>query len=271
MTRPFRKTLLLALALALAPATASLAQSGNDVFAEYRAMFGDDNPAELAEMQGEEIWRAVQGPKQVSLEQCDLGLGPGVTEGAYARLPRWFEDAGQVMDLEMRLLWCKEKQQGLDVSALRARPFSEQGQQQTDLEALSAYLASQSRGATVAVPQDHPAERRAFENGKRFFNYRAGPHDFSCATCHTHDGKRIRLQDMPRLNTTEGARGSFPSWPAYRLSQGAVRTLEWRMNDCMRQQRLPGLVHGSDVAIGLMTYLGVQANGAEMDSPGLKR
>ena len=139
MNQSIPKTLVLGLALAMAPVAASFAQSGSDVFAEYREMFGDDNPAELAEMQGEETWRAVRGPKQASLEQCDLGLGPGVLQGAYAQLPRWFEDAGQVMDLEMRLLWCMEKQQGLDVSALRAHPFSEQGQQQTDLEALSAF------------------------------------------------------------------------------------------------------------------------------------
>ena len=50
-----------------------------------------------------------------------------------------------------------------------------------------------------------------------------------------------------------------------------MRTYEWRMADCARQQRLPGLVHGSPAAIGLITYLGVLANGAEMDAPGLKR
>ena len=76
---------------------------------------------------------------------------------------------------------------------------------------------------------------------------------------------------MPQLNTPEGARSSFGSWPAYRISQGAVRTIEWRMADCMRQQRLPGLVLGSKVAIDLITYLGVQANGADMSAPGLKR
>ena len=63
----------------------------------------------------------------------------------------------------------------------------------------------------------------------------------------------------------------FGTWPAYRIAQGAVRTIEWRMADCARQQRLPGLVHGSKAAIDLITYLGVQANGAEMTAPGLKR
>lgn len=242
-----------------------------DIFAEYRAMFGDDNPAELVEMQGEEVWNAVRGPKQASLAGCDLGLGPGVLAGAYAQLPRYFADNGRVMDLETRLLHCMETLQGIDTAALRAKPYSEQGQPQTDLESLSAYIAAQSRGMPVAVPQVHPLELQAFADGAKLFNFRAGPHDFSCATCHSQAGKRIRLQALPQLNSVDGARASFGTWPAYRIAQGAVRTIEWRMADCARQQRLPGLKHGSKAAIDLITYLGVQANGAEMTAPGLKR
>ena len=261
----------LILCLLLGGAQAASAEGDDDMFAEYRAMFGDDNPAELVEMQGEELWNAERGPKKVSLATCDFGLGAGVLAGAYAQLPRYFADTGRVMDLESRLLHCMESIQGMDVSALRQHPYSEQGQPQTDLESLSAYIAAQSRGMPVAVPQSHELERQAFADGAKMFNFRAGPHDFSCATCHGQSGKRIRLQALPQLNTPEGARSSFGSWPAYRISQGAVRTIEWRMADCMRQQRLPGLVLGSKVAIDLITYLGVQANGADMSAPGLKR
>ncbi|HWT16555.1 MAG TPA: sulfur oxidation c-type cytochrome SoxA [Patescibacteria group bacterium] len=269
MNRNPIQRLLVALILTVPVATVQARE--DDIFAEYRAMFGEDNPAELVEMQGEELWNAARGPKQVALDGCDLGLGAGVTKGAYAQLPRWFEDAGKVMDLETRLLFCMERLQGLDVAALRKQPYSEQGQQQTDLESLSAFIAAQSRGLPIAVPQSHPAERAAFASGAKFFNFRGGPHDFSCATCHSQDGKRIRLQSLLQLNSVEGAKASFATWPAYRIAQGAVRTIEWRMADCARQQRLPGLVHGSQVAIDLITYLGVQANGAVLTAPGLKR
>ena len=57
------------------------------------------------------------GPNKVSLEQCDLGLGPGVVKGAYAQLPRYFADADRVMDLETRLVWCM-----VDAAGLSARP-----------------------------------------------------------------------------------------------------------------------------------------------------
>ena len=30
----------------------------------------------------------------------------------------------------------------------------------------------------------HPREREAFEMGQKLFNFRGGPHDFACATCH---------------------------------------------------------------------------------------
>ena len=141
------------LALLLGGAQCAVAAGDENPFAEYRAMFGDDNPAELVEMQGDELWRAARGPKQTTLAACDFGLGAGVIKGAYAQLPRYFADTGKSMDLESRLLHCMETLQGLEVTALRQNPYSEQGRPQTDLESLSAYIAAQSRGMPVAVPQ----------------------------------------------------------------------------------------------------------------------
>ena len=34
--------------------------------------------------------------ERAALEQCDLGLGPGVVKGAYAQLPKYFADADRV-------------------------------------------------------------------------------------------------------------------------------------------------------------------------------
>ena len=60
--------------------------------------------------------------EHVSLEQCDLGKGPGKLDGAFAELPRYFADADKVMDLETRLLWCMEKLQGFNRADLVRRP-----------------------------------------------------------------------------------------------------------------------------------------------------
>ncbi len=71
----------------------------------YRAMISDpmSNPGFLNVDRGEVLWKTPRGAKNVILEQCDLGEGPGKLEGAYAKLPRYFKDADRVMDLEQRL------------------------------------------------------------------------------------------------------------------------------------------------------------------------
>jgi sulfur-oxidizing protein SoxA len=47
--------------------------------------------------------------------------------------------------------------------------------------------------------------------------------------------------------------------------------MQRRLNDCYRQQRFPEPIYISDVTIALSVYMGVKANGGEMNTPGLKR
>jgi len=65
---------------------------------KYRAMIADGNPSDLYEMAGEELWKKKMGPKNASLEKCDLGMGPGVVKGAYAVLPKYFKDTNKRHD-----------------------------------------------------------------------------------------------------------------------------------------------------------------------------
>jgi len=241
------------------------------IFDEYREMMGDDNPAIFVIDEGEEYWFTPSGPKDASLEQCDLGLGAGVVEGAYAQFPRYFEDVDRVMDLEARLEHCMIELQGRSRAEIHAKPYSLRGDQGTEIEALAAWIADQSNGVTIAPRQEHPKERDMYALGEKLFYYRAGPHDFACSTCHGQEGMRIRLQDLAALATHEGAAGAYSSWPAYRISEGVVRTMGWRMRDCFRQQRMPELVMGSEASIALQTYLAVNAAGTEISAPGLKR
>ncbi|WP_295801404.1 sulfur oxidation c-type cytochrome SoxA [uncultured Microbulbifer sp.] len=247
------------------------AEAQDDPFAEYREMMGDDNPAIFVIEEGAELWTKPQGPKQASLEQCDLGLGAGVVKGAYAQLPRYFDDTRQVMDLEGRLIHCMVSLQGRDRSDILRKPYSGTGDMGTELEALASYVADQSMGMPIATPQDHPAEKATYAMGKELFFYRAGPYDFSCATCHRQDEKRIRLQNLPNLTAHANAGEAYSSWPAYRISQGLVRTMGWRMQNCAKQQRLPQLLPGSEAVISLITYMSVNGSGTEMAAPGLKR
>lgn len=250
----------------------ALAQSSTvDEIAKYRAALQDGNPAELWEARGEEMWKAPRGPKKVSFASCDLGLGPGVVKGAYAQLPRWFPDANRVMDLETRLVFCMVNQQGYTDADATKVTFGNGSAHRSDLEALAAYVTSQSRGVKMNVALDDPHVRDMYRLGEKMFFYRGGTHDFSCATCHGEDGKRIRLQDLPNLTKVEGAQKAYTTWPAYRVSQGELRTFQWRLNDCFRQQRFPDLAFGSDASIALTAYLAGRANGAEYDGPAIKR
>jgi sulfur-oxidizing protein SoxA len=269
----FRPLLLAMLAATLAGAAAlAVAQDKTEQgIAQYRQMLGDDNPADLWETRGEGLWTTPRGPNRSTLERCDLGLGPGVVKGAYTQLPRYFADTDRVQDLESRLVSCMTSLQGMTQADAEKNKFGNGESRKSDLEALSAYIVAQSRGMPVRVSLDHPKERLAYEIGKRTFYYRAGPYDFSCASCHGQAGKRIRLQDLPDLTTTKGAQIAYTTWPGYRVSQGELRTMEWRLNDCFRQQRFPDLQYGSDTAIALTMYLARSADGGLMNAPSLKR
>jgi sulfur-oxidizing protein SoxA len=263
---------LLAAGLTAWVGSAALAQGNTQAELDrYRQMLGDGNPAELLVMRGEDLWKQKRGPKATSLEACDLGKGPGVVKGTYVELPRYFADTDTVMDAEARLVHCMVTLQGIDRAQAGRAPYSGAGQKQTDLEALVAFVVEESRGMTINLPQSHPKEIAAAQRGEKIFFYRAGPYDFSCASCHGEDGKRIRLQDLPNLMKTEPAQRAFATWPAYRVSQGAMRTMQWRIYDCFRQQRFPELDYISPASIDLITFLGVRAQGGKMDSPAIKR
>jgi sulfur-oxidizing protein SoxA len=235
----------------------------------YRDALKDGNPAELFEAMGEELWKKPAGPKNVSFERCDLGLGPGVVAGAYAQAPRYFADTNKVQDIESRLLTCMETLQGIDVTDYVTARFNTP--KKNDLVALATYIAAESRDRPVKVSLDHPAERKMFDLGERMFYFQAGPYDFACATCHAQEGKRIRLQELPYIPTKEGASAGWTTWPAYRVSAGQMWSMQWRLNDCFRQQRFPEPVYASDMTVALSVYMAATSNGVPMATPGIKR
>jgi sulfur-oxidizing protein SoxA len=261
--------------LAATVAPVALAQDATEQGIEkYRQMLKDDpwsNPGLLDADRGESLWKTAAGPNKVSLEKCDLGKGAGVVEGAFAELPRYFADAGRVMDLETRLMWCMETLQGLKHADLVKKPYPASGQPVKDLGAIATYVASKSSGMKYAAKLDKPQEQAAVDLGYAIFFRRQGPHDFACATCHNDAGKRIRLQGLPHLSGPEEAREVVGQWPAYRVSTTQVMTMQHRLYDCYWQMRMPELEIGSDVSVALISYLTKNAEGGDIASPGLKR
>jgi len=239
----------------------------------YRAMISDpmSNPGFLNVDRGEQLWSLKRGAKNVSLETCDLGIGPGKLEGAYAKLPRYFADAGKVMDLEQRLLFCMTSLQELDTKDVIARRFSGPGRV-SDMEDLVGFIANKSSGMKIEPQISHPKEQEMLSVGEAMFYRRSAVMDFSCATCHAAEGKRIRLQGLPDFSKPgKAAQETMGSWPTYRVSQSQMRTMQHRLWDCYRQMRMPAPDYASDGLTALTVFMMNQAQGGEITVPSIKR
>lgn len=259
--------------LALAsPSHAQTEEETEKGLEKYREMMSDpmSNPGYLFVDRGEELWALKRGANNVSLESCDLGVGPGKLEGAYAQLPRYFADSDKVMDLEVRLLWCMEKIQGLDTIEIKQRKFSAPGRD-SDMEALTAFIANKSDGMQFSIPLTHPKEQQAYALGEALFFRRSSVMDFGCVTCHGQPDTRIRLQKLPNFDVPEEAQAAIGSWPTYRISQNSLRTMQHRIWDCLWQMRMPDVEYGSPVTVALITYLTKKAEGGKIQTPSIKR
>jgi sulfur-oxidizing protein SoxA len=270
----FLTTITCVLTLAASPLARAQDAETEKAIEKYRQMLKEDpwsNPGLLDADRGEALWKTARGPKNVSLEQCDLGKGPGKVDGAFAELPRYFAYADRVMDAETRILWCMDKLQGFSAADLVKNPHPGGGQPVKELGAMATWVASKSSGMKYAAKLDKPQEKEAVALGDEFFHRRSGPFDFSCSTCHAAPGLRIRLQGLPYLENAAEAKKVVGEWPAYRVSSTHVMTMQHRLLDCYWQMRLPQLQLGSDVSVALIAYLTKNAEGGEIAAPGLKR
>lgn len=230
-------------------------------------MMMDDNPALWTVEEGEELFRTPRGPNNVSLEGCDFGKGPGVLAGAVAELPRFFKDAGRVMDLETRLVHCMITLQGF---APDDKPVKQRHGSNSDMMKLQSYISAQSNGMPWNPPLDHPMERAMRDAGEVLFYRRSGPMDFNCATCHSQTGKRVRASVLP--NISEPAEWSKAiSWPAFRVGHQNARSTQHRVRGCYWQMRHGMSIAGSDASIALISFWTDAARGQPAILPDMKR
>jgi sulfur-oxidizing protein SoxA len=79
------------------------------------------------------------------------------------------------------------------------------------------------------------------------------------------------MQDLPVLSEPKFARPVVATWPAYRVSNSQFKTIQWRMNDCYRQMRMPEPVFASEATVALIHYLTATGKGEPYRGPGTKR
>lgn len=234
---------------------------------EQNLMMMEDNPAYWTAEEGEELFSEKRGPKNASLESCDFGKGPGVLDGAYAEMPRFFGDTGRVMDLESRLVHCMKTIQGFfdKDPAIKKRHGSS-----SDMMKLQTYIASKSSGYKWNPPMGHPLERAMRDAGEVLFYRRAGIMDFSCNTCHGASGKRIRASVLPNISKSQEWTKAV-SWPAYRVGHQNARSSQHRVRGCYWQMRQGQVVAGSDFSIAVISFWTDAARGQPAILPDIKR
>ncbi len=223
-----------------------------------------DNPAYFVVDDGKALFEQKRGPNNASLKQCDFGKGPGVLDGAYVEMPRYFEDTNRVMDLETRLVHCMKTIQGFsdDDPELTAR---------SDIRAMMAYVAARSNGYDWAPSMDHPMEKAMRDAGEVMFYRRSSKMDFSCNTCHGETGKRIRASVLPDVSISKEWTKAV-SWPAKRVGRGSnVRSPYQRVRGCYWQMRKGQINRQSDAAIAMFSFWTDAARGEPAILPDLKR
>jgi sulfur-oxidizing protein SoxA len=244
-------------------------------FDSFREMLSEDNPGEFWIDAGKELFHAARGPKNASLQACDLGLGPGVVKGAYAKMPRYFKDTGRVESLEGRLVTCMVKLQGFkeaDILKLHYLNASEENNTKDELTQLTMYVASESNGLPFQVSLSNAAAKKAYALGEYTFYRRMGTMDLSCASCHGESGKVLRGVALPVMMDPATAGKVMTAFPAYVLKDSKVRTWWWRNARCVLAMRLPWLMTGSDIDVALTLFQIKQAEKSKQPIavPGLK-
>jgi len=222
--------------------------AGNDV----RAMQADDfaNPGFLWVERGAKLWQdAAAG---TSCASCH-GDAATSMRGVAARYPAFDRASGTVLDLEARINACRVSHQG-------AKPLERESD---ELLALTAYVATQSRGLPMSVAVDGPA-RTSFERGRALYTSRHGQMNLACTQCHEQNwGKHLYAETL--------SQGHGNAFPAYRLEWQALGSLQRRIRACLFGIRAEMPRPGAPELTDLELYLAWRAEGLAVEAPGVRR
>ncbi len=215
--------------------------------------------------------------KKYGLDKCDFGAGPGVVKGVAAKLPRYFPDADRVMSLETRIYYCIAKNRGKtiqEVASEMTKNWQGPGSRPpSDMDKISFYIVSESRGMKIEPSVSHPKEKEALKVAEAVFYKRWGTLDFSCAVCHAGDGKRIRLQQTSNYADPypKAKQQDANIYPIFRAASEATQFFHHRWADCLWQMRLPTLLPGSPLSDALTLYVYNMIRGKPIEGPNVAR
>jgi L-cysteine S-thiosulfotransferase len=260
---PLRRTLpgLVAALALLAPLAAFAAdipaeqrRSGYEFMAgETRAIDDDDaaNPGMLAVLDGEVLWNRGEGLAGKSCASCHGEARQGMN-GVAARYPAVDPVLGRPVDLEQRINFCRTERQ-----QMAPLPF-----ESTELLALAAFVAHQSKGQPIAIPDD--LRTRWFgDAGREIFERRQGQLNLSCAQCHDDNwGQKLGGAMIPQAHPT--------GYPLYRLEWQSLGSLRRRLRNCLVGMRAEPYPDDAPEIVDLELYLAWRARGLVMETPAVR-
>jgi len=220
---------------------------------ETRAMQDDDtaNPGMLWVLQGETLWATKAGTADRSCADCH-GDARTSMKGVAARYPAFDIALRHPIDLEQRINQCRAERQ-------RAEPLAWES---ADLLSLTAFVAHQSRGVSIAAHTD-PQLLPFLALGNELFHHREGQLNLSCSQCHDDNwGKRLAGNVIPQGHPT--------GYPIYRLEWQSLGSLQRRLRNCMTGARAEPFDYSAPQAVALELYLMERARGMQMDPPAVR-
>jgi L-cysteine S-thiosulfotransferase len=220
---------------------------------ETRQMQDDDtaNPGMLWVLQGEALWAKRVGSAGRSCQDCH-GDARDSMKGVAARYPAFDAVFARPLDLEQRINRCRTEHQG-------AEPLAWESE---DLLSLTAFVAHQSRGLPIQIPDD--ARLKPFSDlGSELFHRREGQFNLSCSQCHDDNwGKRLAGNAIPQAHPT--------GYPIYRVEWQTVGSLQRRLRNCMAGVRAEPYEYGASEAVALELYLMERARGVPIETPAVR-
>jgi sulfur-oxidizing protein SoxA len=220
---------------------------------ELQHMQDDDtsNPGMLSVLDGEALWQRNEGGEGKSCADCH-GEAVNSMKGVAARYPVVDPRLGRPVDLEGRINACRTNHQG-------ATPFPPESK---DLLALTAYVAHQSKGLPLSLPDD-AATARSVDVGRQIFERRQGQLNLSCAQCHDDNwGQKLAGATIPQ--------GHPNGYPLYRLEWQSLGSLQRRLRNCLFGMRAEPYPYDAPELVQLELFLAWRAGDLLIEAPAVR-
>jgi sulfur-oxidizing protein SoxA len=220
---------------------------------DSKAIQDDDtaNPGMLWVLDGEALWNGKAGDSGKACADCHNDARSSM-KGVAARYPAFDTSIGQPVNLEQRVNLCRVRHQQAAAFAYESR----------ELLALTAFIARQSRGVTIAAVAD-PRLEPYVTRGRELFMQRQGQLNLGCANCHDDNWDK-------RLAGSAVTQGHPTGYPLYRLEWQSLGSLQRRLRACITGIRAQAYDFGAPELVALELYLMSRARGMPIETPAVR-